>query len=653
MKSKKTMFFIGLILTLLSPAIASDFDYDWSADPLIYDCPDSLKSFPEVVLLKKNIAYYYNNINNAFMQRYYTHQVIYLSSDEAIEQNNKIYLPIEVGETLETTKARVITPNRKVIELDTNDINSQFDEAGNTIRYFALKGLEIGSVIEFLFVYSFPANYTGSRLIMQDDIPQLNVSFDLIAPSHLRFDYVGKNGFEVMEVDSTDEELLKLHRYFEYVPPFKAENEAFTKPNLTQVIYKLGENTISGRSGIISYDQLAQGMIQNYATGSNKDSKRVLKWIKEAGISDVESNEVKLRTFEVWLKKNIAVFDANESELADIEFIEKNKVCSATGFIKIMALACTHWAIKFEIVLTCDRSDLTFDSSFEAYNYLQDFLMYFPNLGLYMDPNSPFGVMGIAPVNLQDTYGVFFQPIQLTKGMGGISRIDFLAGAEAEKSHHDMIMKVSINETFDSLNVDLMTKSTGYFAAGLQPYYDLLDPEEIETFNKDQVTWIDENIDVIDVTAENTGFDQLGQSPFIINSTYRSGDLMVKARDKYLIKIGLLIGPQVEMYQENKRQLPVDMGYRKVFDREIRFVIPEGYKVSNAEALILENTAEDNDGVYAGFHSSFEQKNDELIIRVNEYYHKVHYEVEAFEDYRKVINSAADFNKIVLFLEKS
>ena len=41
------------------------------------------------------------------------------------------------------------------------------------------------------------------------------------------------------------------------------------------------------------------------------------------------------------------------------------------------------------------------------------------------------------------------------------------------------------------------------------------------------------------------------------------------------------------------------------------------------------------------------------MVTVDEYYHKVHYTVEEFDDYRAVINSAADFNKIVLFLEKS
>ena len=106
------------------------------------------------------------------------------------------------------------------------------------------------------------------------------------------------------------------------------------------------------------------------------------------------------------------------------------------------------------------------------------------------------------------------------------------------------------------------------------------------------------------------------------------------------------------MYQETKRTLPVDMGYRKVYHREINFTIPEGYKIGNPDILNLNITASDENQIYAGFVSSYTIIENELMVIVDEYYHKVHFTVEEFEDYRAVINSAADFNKIVLYLEK-
>jgi len=216
-----------------------------------------------------------------------------------------------------------------------------------------------------------------------------------------------------------------------------------------------------------------------------------------------------------------------------------------------------------------------------------------------------------------------------------------------------MTIDVSVTDDFTALDVNLTTLATGYFAAGIQPYYDILEPEEIKEFTDDQVKWISENMNLKKSSAIDPGFDNLGINPFIIEAEFTTSDYLIKARDKYLVKLGLLIGPQVEMYQKSKRKLPVDMGYRKVYHREINFIIPEGYKIGNPEELNLDVTASDENQVYAGFLSTYTIKGNELKVTVEEYYHKVHFTVEEFEDYRSVINSAADFNKIVIYLEKT
>jgi hypothetical protein len=295
---------------------------------------------------------------------------------------------------------------------------------------------------------------------------------------------------------------------------------------------------------------------------------------------------------------------------------------------------------------------LPFDPDFEAYNYLQEFLLYFPKIDKYLDPNSPFGVLGIIPVNYQDNFGVFYKKLGEGKTIFGSSKIRFIEGVPAEDSHHDMKLNVTINDDFNALNADVIISATGYFAAGLQPYYDILEPEDIKEFNIDQVEWISENMEVIQVEAINPGFENLGIKPFIIEAEFTTDEYLIKARDKYLVKLGLLIGPQVEMYQVSERTLPVDMGYRKVFHREINFTIPNGFKVENPDDLIIDVTASDYRGIYAGFKSDYTIKKNILTVIVDEYYNKVHFTVDEFEDYRKVINSAADFNKIVLYLEE-
>jgi hypothetical protein len=260
--------------------------------------------------------------------------------------------------------------------------------------------------------------------------------------------------------------------------------------------------------------------------------------------------------------------------------------------------------------------------------------------------------LGIIDFNLQDNYGAFFQRVALGDFVSGISQIKFIEGIKAEDSKHDMIMDVSMTEDFTALDVDLETVSTGYFAAAIQPYYDLMDPSDIENANKSQVSWISETMDIKKVETKNTGFEKLGMEPFIINSSFTVSDFVSKARDKYLLKLGLLIGPQAEMYQEDKRELPVDSDFRKVYHREIRFTIPEGYKLSNLESINIDVEAKDEDGIYAVFNSSYSLENNVLSILCDEYYTRVHYDLSEYADYREVINSAADFNKLVVFLEK-
>lgn len=649
---KSFLLIISLFAGIIS--FSQDFitsNYDWKSADSTIACPDSLKSESEVNLLKKRIVEY-GHVDDVFIERHLFHRIAYLGSDEAIEQNNRIYLPISNDETLEISKARAINPDGAVIELSDTDINQSEDEDGNLTYYYAFKGLVIGSLIEYFYIQVTPAQYSGNRILIQSDIIQLNFSFEIISPWNLIFAYKGFNGFGEMQSDTTDENLNHLVKHFDYIPKYESEDLSFYRVNATQVVYKLAENTYSNTKDIISYGNMADVIINNYTTGEKADLKIVSKLIKESGAKDQESIELKIRAFEVYIKKTFAIIDTYADELVDISFIQKNKITNARGFTKLMSLACNEMGIKYEIVMTSNRSDLLFDPHFEAYNYLDDYLIYFPEVEKFIDPSNSFGVIGIISPYLQDNYGVFFQRVTLGDFVSGVSQIKFLKGAKAADSHHDMIIDVKMSDDFANLDVDLQTISTGQFAAAVQPYYDLLDPETIESANKEQVTWISENMEVISVETVNDGYEQLGLNPFIINASFTTSDFTSKARDKYLLKIGLLIGPQAEMYQETTRKLPVDSDFRKFYHREINFSMPEGYILTNLESINLNVEATDKDGVYASFISSYSLENNILHIVCDEYYERVHYEVEEYEAYRAVINSAADFNKIVLYLEK-
>ena len=168
------------------------------------------------------------------------------------------------------------------------------------------------------------------------------------------------------------------------------------------------------------------------------------------------------------------------------------------------------------------------------------------------------------------------------------------------------------------------------------------------------IKWVDEDMELNEVKADNTGYAHYGKDPLIITGTFSIEKYIVSVKDKYMIKLGLFIGPQAEMYQEGEaRKLPVDMGFRKDYHRVLKFEIPEGYKLTNAETITMSVEATEEDGtVYADFISTYSIEGNILTVICDERYHKIHYPVAQYEDYRRVINAAADFNKIVVYLEE-
>ena len=82
-----------------------------------------------------------------------------------------------------------------------------------------------------------------------------------------------------------------------------------------------------------------------------------------------------------------------------------------------------------------------------------------------------------------------------------------------------------------------------------------------------------------------------------------------------LLKIGLVIGPQVEMYQEKERQLPMTMEYPHFEHRLIELTIPDGYQVRNPDDLRLKQIYTENGSQTMGFVSDYTLKGNLLTYR--------------------------------------
>jgi hypothetical protein len=161
---------------------------------------------------------------------------------------------------------------------------------------------------------------------------------------------------------------------------------------------------------------------------------------------------------------------------------------------------------------------------------------------------------------------------------------------------------------------------------------------------------LDAEIEQIDVVEGNTEYNNWDK-PMIVKGSFTSNSYIESAGDVILFKAGELIGPQSELYQERERKLPVANSYNRGYSRKINVQIPKGYSIQNPDDLIMkEQVFDDNKKLIYNFVSNYVLNGQTLDIAIEEYYDELNYPVEKFEAFRKVINSAADFNKIVLVL---
>jgi hypothetical protein len=81
-------------------------------------------------------------------------------------------------------------------------------------------------------------------------------------------------------------------------------------------------------------------------------------------------------------------------------------------------------------------------------------------------------------------------------------------------------------------------------------------------------------------------------------------------------------------------------------------VIPAGYTISNPNDLNISQTYMENGQLTMGFVSDYVVKGNILSVHIMEQYRRTTYPLTQFQQFQKIINASADFNKVVLVLEK-
>ncbi len=644
---------IALISTTLF--FAQDFEfknYNWNENDTKIEIPENYKNEKEVIL-DRTIKIELVVVGKSAKQYRLLHEKTYINSDDAIERNNKIYLPFSNDEVVLTNKARVILKDGKIISLDKKDIKEEVDEEkGVKYNYFAVNGLDKGAVIETIFVLEENPELDGKTFRMQDEYPILNVNFALIYPKHLSFKTKSYNGLNEPVIDENSNEKKSFLTISQSNIPALDNDEKYSNwnANLKMFRYKLDANQYSGAKNLYNFKEFATNFYERMQPEMDKKQQKA---IDEFCSSIPKSEDIQDQVWNIEnkIKKTIAYnryIDTKEG-LADVI---KTKQANQSDLLRFYIAVFKYFQIENNVVLTSKREKLPFDKEFESYENLNDLLFYFPAIKKYCTPTEVEYRIPLFPAEVANNYGLFVK----TKVFGGVAMgigdINFIEIPGTEITHD--IMDITIDFTKDIENPLVSSNLTfgGYSGLNFQPIKDFASAEVYKSVLKDVAKNYTVDTEYKTLTTENDGTDFIGKKPFVLKVTFDGKDLIQKAGGNYLFSVGQTIGKQMELYQENKRVLPVEIDYPHYYTRKIKMILPKGATVKNLDKFIMDYKMEVNGKTEATFVSNYKQNGEEITVENTEYYKIMNYPLNQFDQYKAVINAAADFNKIVIILNK-
>jgi hypothetical protein len=623
----------------------------WEKTPALHNVEAKYLKEPAVVITDKRRIEFID-VKGDQLQYRTLHKIVRLNDDRGIEAYNKIYLPVVENKLLVDIKARTILPNGKIIELNKNDIKDVKEE-NDVYKIFAMEGLTRGCEIEFMYTYNNNLSYFG-REIMQGNHSVIGSELEIISPSRLKFETKSFNG-DCQKMDTTlnDKNIVKLS--IGEMAAADDEKYAMKTANLQRVEYKLSFNKARGENErLFTWNDLAKRVFEMNSSFNEKEQKKMSNVVESNRWKGLPDDKSKIVAIESYFKKNISTRDDIYSEEAEnIEWILKNKISSERGMMRLFSAALTQVGIAHEFVLCGSRESFSIDKSFENWLNCNNELIYIPALQKFVSPSTPTMRFPWFDPTWAGADGIFCKPTTIGNFNTAIAYLKNIKLEAAEATSINFEADIKLNSSFDTLLVDAKNILTGYSSSTYRGIFNFNSEEDTKEIIKSMVKHAIGTEKIISTKIENKEFEDITDNkPFVMQTVVQAPNLIEKAGKRVLVKVGELIGPQAEMYQEKKRQFPIEIEYPHILARKISMEIPAGYKVKNLDEFKKSTVHKEGSDVTMGFESTVDIKGNIVTINVYEQYRKIRYSMDQYDVFKNVINAAADFNKLVLVLEK-
>ena len=653
----KKLILLGLLSNAVTCLQAQDFSYDlkqsWAEKPVLHSVNKTFDSASAVAILDERTIEYVK-VKESLVIYETDHAIIKIIDDKGIEMYNKIYIPLYSPSGVKDIIARAILKDGKVIDLPASNIK-EIEEDGRKYNLFAMDGLEKGCEVEYTWLEEKPLSLFGSEVFQRSNIPVQEAKFLLVTPDYLKFDAKGYNGFAISK-DSVIGEQRIIAGTGCNMKEMEEEKYSFTDPYLQRIDYKLSYNiSKSANVRLYTWKDLAKQVYPYYTERTAKEEKALDGFVKKIPVPNSSDVASTVLAVEDYLKTNINI---NEELIADeatnIEAIIKSKATNHNGIIRLFAGIFDKLNINYQLVYPGTRTGFTIDEELEDWDRADDVLLYFPSTKKFISPTSVELRYPYIPFQYTYTKGLFLKGTVLGEFKTAIGVFGNITAENFDQHAINMEATIKFSEDLDTLLLNSKQILKGYGATTYRPIYTFLPKDKQDQANKEIIKAVAGSEDISNIKIENAALtDYFDNKPLIIGADIKSTTLLERAGNKILFKLGEVIGQQAQMYQEKPRQLPAELPFPHVLERKIVIQLPDGYTIKNLNDINMNVVHKDNDEITMGFISSYTQINNIITVQIKETYSKVYYPLDQFEDFKRVINASADFNKITLVLQKT
>jgi hypothetical protein len=626
--------------------------YDWNTFPPAV-VSDTIKPINgATIALERRINEVYLNKEDVFEELSIFHRRIKVSTHDAINNFNKFYIPVNNVIEVVGIKARFISPSGKITEVPGESIKEveNLENKGN-FRVFAIEGAESGGEIEYYYKLRKKFSAYGS-VVTQGNEPRSNVETIFAFPSKLAFFVKSYNGFpEFIASFDTASQKKYLRVSTAYIAGIAEERYAAYEDKVMRYEYTLTHNNYTSSLRIYSFSKVANNIYNNLYVVSKADNAALTNALKKIKVEELPEIE-KIRKLERWLKSDMLISEDLPAAMSMDEML-RLKQATEFGITRLFVAFLNKLNIPFETVITSNQAEKKFDPDFNGWNFLNDYLLYFPEFDAVILPGNSSYRLGMIPANYQGTYGLFLHPLSYGKEQKTLAYdIKKLPADHYLNNSDSLFIHVRLNPDQMNLDAEISRVFTGEFASSFQSFWKLINAERQDEIVRGMFNMGSENTTIHSYALKNETPDDIAVKPLIWDVNLTANALVEQAGDDIIIKIGETIGEQSELYQQTARKLPVYVGNLHGYYRRIEFDIPDGYTILNVEDLKMKVEMVYDNKVSCCFLADYELLANKLIVHSTEYYSQLEYPLEEFESFRKVINAAADFNKKTILLKK-